>query len=131
MYLDFPLTGYRKSESGLTSNKLFLLENGLRALMKNCVDDQSIYKKFRKTIDLSMSRRYARMSYLHLSELRTTEAMKTAMASIRYCPTQGKGWLYLAASMIPRVLSLAAVRKLKSTKTNGISHEQKEHSSIN
>ena len=115
MYLDFPLTGYRKSESGLTSNKLFLLENGLRALMKNCVDDQLIYDKFRNTIDLGISKRYSRMSYLHLSELRTKEAMKTAIASIRYCPTQRKGWLYLAASMMP-VFLLARVRKFKVQK---------------
>lgn len=115
-FVDLPLASYRKSAlsiTGSSSNRLTLLRSGQKALVKNCMKDKSLYEKFGKTINLSTSRRYARMSYLHLSEFEKTEARRLAIASIKYCPSEKRGWLYLLASMMPRFL-LKTARKLKA-----------------
>jgi len=112
-YLDLTLAGYRRSQVSLTSDKLSLLQNGLKAFTKNCVDDKSVFNQYRKTVNLSLSRRYARMSYLHLSEFEKTEARRLAKTSIKHCPSEKRGWLYLLASLRPNFL-LRAARKLKA-----------------
>lgn len=115
-FIDLPLAGYCKSAlstTGSIANRLSILQAGQEVLVKNCLNDKSVYEKFAKTIDLSTSRRYARMSYLHLSEFEKTEARRLAVTSIKYCPSEKRGWLYLLASMMPKFL-LKAVRKLKA-----------------
>lgn len=104
LYIDLPLTGYRKSHGSLSRKTEMLSKNAMRALFKNCVEDTVVYEKYRKQIHRGISRRYCRLSYYYLSELKCTEAIKNAAASLKYDPFYKKAWFFLLASLLPKYL---------------------------
>ncbi len=100
-FVSLPLAGYRIGNGGLTSNLQDLLEHGMRALYKNCVDDQEIYAKHKDIVDLAIARRYGRMASVNLRNRHRTDAWRNIMRGLRFRLFEPNIWKILIASMLP------------------------------
>ncbi|MET0026769.1 MAG: glycosyltransferase family 2 protein [Candidatus Thiodiazotropha sp.] len=100
-FVTLPLAGYRIGNGGLTSNLHDLLEHGMRALYKNCVDDQQIYEKYKDTVDLAIARRYSRMASVNLRNRQRTDAWRNIMNGLRFRLFEVNLWKIFIASLLP------------------------------
>lgn len=100
-FVGMPLTQYRWVRSGLTSNLEKLLYYGMKALVKNTVEEPECYKKYRKVIHLAVSRRYARAAYYWLTEGENSNAYTNAQLSIKYEKRQLNAFIILIFSIVP------------------------------
>jgi glycosyltransferase involved in cell wall biosynthesis len=114
LWIDAPLTGYRR-EAGtlLTGNMLLTMRNATRAVVKHCVDDGDVYSGDPRWVRRAVSRRHTRMAYFCLSELHCDEARSHARAALRHRPLNAMAWAIAAGSMLPPS-ALRLARGLKS-----------------
>jgi glycosyltransferase involved in cell wall biosynthesis len=103
LYIDEPLIVYRRiSTSLLATSMLKTMRNGARAVEINCKDDPEVYGVYKDAVDRSLARKYARLAYFFVTELDPPNAFAAAKTSLGYRLSEGKAWLMLLASMIPR-----------------------------
>jgi glycosyltransferase involved in cell wall biosynthesis len=112
-YIDMPLTAYRKSAGGLTGNIPKLLNNGMKALFKNAVEDRVIFKRYRKEIELSIARRYGRLASYWLVKEDRSKAITIAVKGIKYHRNVWQLWTVLLCIMLP-VHRLSFLKKTKT-----------------
>ena len=108
MYIDLPLVGYRRTTTSLLSTSMLqTMENGIRSIYKNCVEDEAIYKQYKDRIDSSLAKKYARLAYFHLSESRNREALKLASKALKLNIREKLAWITLFFSFTPiKILNL-------------------------
>jgi hypothetical protein len=113
MFVDLPLSGYRKAEAGsLTKDPKPLMEYAIKALVENCLNDAACYQKFKNRINYGLSQVYGRLSYYYLSELMPREAFSGVLKSLRYYPLNKRAWMCCAGSLMPKG-ALALATKVK------------------
>ncbi len=110
-YIDLPLAGYRKSPGGLTGNIPVLLDNAMKALIKNAVQDPQIYESYKKVIDLSIARRYGRSANYWLFAGKRYSAFRMALKGLKHCFTVWQLWAVLIGMMLP-VRQLSKIKKI-------------------
>lgn len=113
-YVDLPLMTYAvRGGSLLHANLLLTVISGTKALVRHCVEDREVYERFPGRIDRAVARKYARLGYFYLSELKNREARSSAREALRYRSADGLAWAVLAGSLLPGPL-LKAARRIKS-----------------
>lgn len=102
LYIDYPLHGYRRSSGSLMAkNVKETLVYGINGIHKNCLNDEAVKIKYRKWINLSLSRRMADLGYYHLTELEKREALKNAISALKHDPFRLKAWKVIGLAMLP------------------------------
>lgn len=114
LWIEAPLAGYR-SEAGtlLTGNMLPTILNATRAVVKHCVDDPAVLNSDPAWVKQAAGRRFTRLAYYCLSELKLEEARAHALTALRYDPRRARAWAIAAASLVPAP-AMRLVRTLKS-----------------
>lgn len=112
VFINAPLAGYRSMQNSLSGNTLPLLERGLNALRKNCLDDRDVYRKHSSLVRRGMGRRYSKIAYFNLSEMRRFSSIENALKSLRYHPTDKRAWLCLGGGLMPEFI-LKLISKAK------------------
>ncbi len=114
LYIDYPLISYRRSSSSLLATSMLkTIRNGIRAVEMNCKEDGETYRKYKKKIDISLARKYAKMAYFFISELQRRDALSAAMVSLKYKKREILAWKVILGCMAP-VVVLRIIRKMKS-----------------
>lgn len=114
LWVDCPLTGYRR-EAGtlLTGNMYPTIRNATRAVEKHCVDDPAVYNgPDAAWVRSAVARRFTRLAYYCLSELNPVEARQHARTALRHRPTDVRAWGVWLAGLVPTA-ALTAVRRLR------------------
>ena len=101
IFVNLPLAGYRKAPGSLTSNKLSLLQNSMKALIKNCIQDAEVCQRWRDTVRKALSQRHSRISYFFLSEFKRADAIRSALKALRYNQLDKRAWLCLSGAIMP------------------------------
>ncbi len=115
-YIDLPLTGYRESTNGLTSNIERLLDNGMKAVFKNAVNDPEQYRLHKKNIHISIARRYGRMGAHQLIKKHRLRAWRFCLKGLKYSLWQKSLWKLFILSLLPFSF-LARLGRLKKNMT--------------
>jgi glycosyltransferase involved in cell wall biosynthesis len=116
LWVDAPLTAYRRAAGTLlTGNMLPTIRNSTLAVVKHCVDDAAVYRAHRPHVRRAVGRRYARLAYFCLSDLRQREALGYALRAIGMRPMQTLAWGVALASLTPPpLLRWARARKSRA-----------------
>lgn len=115
LWIDASLTGYRRAPGTLLSgNMLPTLEGALKAVVKHGVDDPAVYQAHRRWVNRAVARRFARVGYFCLTELRRPEARQYARTALSYRALDPLAWTVLTASLVPASF-LRAARRAKSS----------------
>ena len=114
LWIDASLTGYRR-EAGtlLTGNMLPTIRNATRAVVKHCIEDESVLRSDPRWVRRAVSRRFTRLAYYCLSELQLDEARAHARTALKYRLSDGLAWSIVGASLLP----VSALRFGRSLKT--------------
>lgn len=121
LWLDAPLTGYRR-EAGtlLTGNMLPTIRNAARAIVKHCVEDEAVYRGTdSRWVRRAVSRRFTRLAYFCLSELRRDDARAYARDALGHRPLDPAAWGIVALSLFPDP-ALRLGRRLKTARRMGV-----------
>lgn len=115
-YIDMPLAGYRKGQSGLTGNIPYLLANAEKALRLHALDDAAVYQKYKKTINLAFARRYSRLASYYLKTRDRRSCWANLRKGMQYSWYEKRMWKVFAGSLLPFPLLhyLVGVRKCSS-----------------
>ncbi len=113
LWVDASLTAYRRAAGTLlTGNMLPTIRNSTLAVVKHCVEDAAVYRAHRPHVRRAVGRRYARLAYFCLSDLRQGEALGYALKAIGMRPAQTLAWGVALASLTPPpLLRWARARK--------------------
>lgn len=114
LWVDAALTGYRRAAGSLlTSNMFPTTLNGTRAVVKHCVEDAAVYRHDRQWVGRAVARRFSRLAYFCLTELRVREAREYAWTAIRYDWTNRRAWSVAFGAALPSPV-LEGIRRFKA-----------------
>lgn len=116
LWVDYPLAGYRRAAGTLlTSNMYPTTRNGALAVQKHCVDDASVYDgPDAQWVRRAVARRFHRLAYFCLTELKSSEARQYARTALRHRPFDARSWMVWLGSLVPP----AALRGLRTAWTS-------------
>ncbi len=113
-YVDTPLMSYKVLRGSLLNTSLLpTTENGTRALIRHCIEDERVLARDPKRIRRLVARKLARLSYLYLTELEREQASTRAREALRYNMADSLAWMVRLASLLPVTL-LDSARRAKS-----------------
>jgi len=113
-YIDLPMTGYRKFSGGLTGNIPILLDNAMRALDKNTVQDSTVFSNYKKVIHLSIARRYSRLASYWTLKGDRSRGLHFVLKGMKYKCSLKSLWILLVLSCLPhRVVSVLSEYRKK------------------
>jgi glycosyltransferase involved in cell wall biosynthesis len=113
-YVDAPLMTYKVLRGSLLNTSLLpTTENGTRALIRHCVEDERVLARDPRRIRRLVARKLARLAYLYLTELDRERASARAREALSYNPKDSLAWMVRLASLAP-VAMLDAARRAKS-----------------
>lgn len=102
LWVDAPLTGYRRAPGTLlTGNMMPTMKGALRAVVKHCVEDESVMRSDPAWVRKAVARRYLRLAYFCLSELERRDARTYALDALRYDPLNARAFGVLSAALVP------------------------------
>ena len=123
LWIDASLTGYRRAAGTLLSgNMLPTLDGALKAVVKHGVDDATVYQAHRRWVNRAVARRFARVGYYCLTELRRPEARRYARTALSYRPLDALAWTIFIASLVPAPC-LRVARRAKASLSTQRRHE--------
>lgn len=111
-FIDAPLAYYRQTVGGLTGNIPVLVENAMAALNKN-FGDTRYNTKYKKHIKTAVSRRYRRLAYYWISEIRPENARETALNGIKKAGIDLKLLFLYVTAFLPEKI-LITLKKMKA-----------------
>ena len=102
LWADAAMTAYRRSAGTLlTGNMMPTILNSTRAVEAHCLGDPAIRQQYGSQAKRAVGRRYARLAYFYLADLKRAEARSYAWRAVRLNPFHRLGWIVLLASLLP------------------------------